>query len=95
MIFLVDGVAHNHMNFGNFLFGAAGAGLGFSLPELLSGAHWNSLTGRANGYGAQFDSSDDQFSIRKGYEHGYTNYYKETENSGKVEIGPLSPISVF
>jgi hypothetical protein len=42
-IFLVDGMAHNHYNFGNFLFGAAGHALGYSLLELMIGAHYNSL----------------------------------------------------
>ncbi|MGN8037646.1 polymorphic toxin type 44 domain-containing protein [Chitinophaga sp. 22321] len=96
MIFLVDGVAHNHMNFGNFLFGAAGAALGLSLPELLGGGHYNSLVNtKENNYSSQPDSMDDQYSIMKGFEHGYINYYKEIEYSGKVEFGPLLPISVF
>ena len=39
LIFLTGKVAHNQMNFGNFLFGAAGYSLGYSKPELLLGAH--------------------------------------------------------
>lgn len=92
MIFLVDGVAHNHMNFGNFLFGAAGGGLGLSLPELLAGGQWNSLTGTKNGYDSQFDSNDDQYSIMKGFEHAYENYYKEKTMVGTVQIGPIIPV---
>jgi hypothetical protein len=84
------------MNFGNFLYGAAGAGLGLTLPELLAGGHWNSLTNpKDNNYPSQLDSADDQYSISKGFEHGYANYYKEIEYTGKVEIGSLLPISVF
>ena len=77
MLFLVDGVAHNHMNFGNFLFGAAGRALGLTSLELRMGAHWNSLTNpSSNGYGRQFDSTDDQFSIQKGVEHANKYDYK-------------------
>ncbi len=80
MLFLVDGVAHNHMNFGNFLFGAAGKALGLTSFELRMGAHWNSLSNpSSNGYRKQFDSRDDQFSIRMGVrhanQHGYKNMY--------------------
>ena len=60
MLFLVDGVAHNHMNFGNFLFGAAGKALGLISFELRMRAHWNSLANSSsNGYRPQFDSDDD------------------------------------
>ena len=77
MLFLVDGVAHNHMNFGNFLFGAAGKALGLSLFELKMGAQWNSLTNpTSNGYRRQFDSQDDQFSIKKGVQHARLHGYK-------------------
>lgn len=77
MLFLVDGVAHNHMNFGNFLFGAAGRALGLTSLELRMGAHWNSLTNpSSNGYERQFDSRDDQFSIQKGVEHANKHDYK-------------------
>ena len=94
MIFLVDGVAHNHMNFGNFLFGAAGAAIGLSLPELLAGAQFNSVrNSKTNGYSAQFDSMDDQYSIMKGFDHGYENDYKERIRTGRVIVD--SPIPVF
>lgn len=76
-LFYIDGVAHNFFNFGNFLFGAAGAALGLKLGELLAGAHWNSLTAEdeVNGYKKQLDTSDDQFSIRKGFEHATARNY--------------------
>lgn len=87
-LFLVDGVAHNNMNFGNFLFGAAGKALGLTSVELRMGAHWNSLANpESNGYERQFDSRDDQFSIQQGVQHanrrGYENMYY------RVEVGPL------
>ncbi len=81
-IFLVDGVAHNHMNFGNFMFGAGGGTLGVSIVALKLGAHRNSRfpqdangnripagTQNANGYEPQWDSSDDQYSIECGYNY--------------------------
>ena len=88
MLFLVDGVAHNHMNFGNFLFGAAGKALGLTSFELRMGAHWNSLANPSfNGYRRQFDSRDDQFSIRMGVryakQHGYKSMYY------RVIVAPL------
>ena len=66
--------AMNHMNFGNFMFGVAGATLVTDPTVLLLGAHYNSLfpTGdrysknNSNGYPAQFDSLDDQVSISMG-----------------------------
>jgi hypothetical protein len=75
-LFLVDGVAHNHSNFGNFLFGAATKTIGFSLPEMLMGGQWNSLfNADKNGYNGQFDSLDDQSSIYWGYQHALLNAY--------------------
>jgi hypothetical protein len=78
-IFLVDGVAHNHLNFGNFMFGAGGATLGVHLGALKLGGHKNSLfpeDGQGNrlgkdlnGYDPQLDSRDDQFSIEEGYHY--------------------------
>ena len=67
MLFLVSGVAHNHMNFGNYLFGAGGHALGIGGNTLKFGAHYNSLfNSSTNGYVGQFDSFDDQFSIEQG-----------------------------
>lgn len=86
MIFLVDDVAHNQMNFGNFLFGAAGYSLGYTKPELLTGAHYNSLfNSPTNGYPSQFDSSDDQWSIQLGVGHALQQGYRDKEfKGGKV-----------
>ena len=77
-LFLVEGVAHNLFNFGNFLFGAAGEAIGLSLDELSAGAHYNSLVHpRKNGYLPQFDSKDDQYSIKMGFYYAKKNNYKE------------------
>lgn len=90
LIFLVGDVAHNQMNFGNFMFGASGQAMGFTQLELRAGAHYNSLTApETNGYERQWDSSDDQFSIKKGFQFGNSNNYDKKEF--KVEVGPLSP----
>ena len=79
MIFLVDGIAHNHMNFGNFLYGASGEAMGFNLLELRAGAHYNSkFNSTSNGYKSQWDSSDDQFSIKRGFKFAEDrNYHKK------------------
>lgn len=90
IIFVVDEVAYNHMNFGNFLFGAAGKAMRFFIGELTLGAHYNSLNlnrDGGNGYEPQLDSEDDQNSIENGYIHARDNNYEDIEY--KVEIGPL------
>ena len=72
MLFLPEGdnLVHNHMNFGNFLWGAAGYSLGFSKAFLKLAAHWNSLfNSKKNGYKPQFDSKDDQKSISNGVDY--------------------------
>ncbi|WP_046245443.1 polymorphic toxin type 44 domain-containing protein [Hymenobacter terrenus] len=75
-LFYLEGVAHNWFNFGNFLFGAAGAALGFTKAELLNGAEYNSLVNYdKNGYDPQFDSADDQFSITLGFEYATKRNY--------------------
>jgi RHS repeat-associated protein len=72
-----DGYAHNHMNFGNFLWGAAGHSLGFSETTLKLGAHFNSVfNSRTNGYGGQLDSKDDQFSIIRGVNFSKTHKFR-------------------
>lgn len=82
--------AHNHMNFGNYLFGASGQAQGFSLLELSYGAHYNSVkNSKENGYAPQLDSSDDQASIRMGYQFGQSQGYDENEY--RVFIGPTLP----
>ena len=76
-LFLVDNVAHNRFNYGNFLFGVAGNALGYSLEELQLGAHYNSLfNSEYNGYAPQLDSRDDQRSIKLGYYYGNIRNYK-------------------
>ncbi len=78
VLFLIDGVAHNHMNFGNFLFGAGGKALGLTSFELRMGAQYNSIFNPgSNNYKPQFDSTDDQFSIRMGVRHARQHHYKE------------------
>ena len=75
-IYLIDGVAHNPENFGNFLFGAAGNALGIPLIALKLGAHWNSIfNSKENGYKRQLDSKDDQFSIKCGFNHAQRYKY--------------------
>lgn len=77
-LFYLEGVAHNYFNFGNFLYGAAGAALGLKVAELTAGAHVNSLVhSDTNGYDPQLDSTDDQFSIVLGYEHAKKRNYAE------------------
>ncbi|HOJ25017.1 MAG TPA: RHS repeat-associated core domain-containing protein [Bacteroidales bacterium] len=88
MLFLVDGVAYNQMNFGNFLFGAAGKALGLTSFELQMGAHNNSVfNSSTNGYKSQLDSPDDQYSIRMGVRHANRNNY--TGMYYRVIVGPL------
>jgi len=92
-LFLVDGVAHNHFNFGNFLFGAAGKALGLTSFELRMGAQYNSLfNSGTNGYKPQLDSHDDQFSIRMGVR--YANKYNYKDLMYRVTVGPLSSPTV-
>jgi len=76
MLFIPEGdnTAHNHMNFGNFLFGAAGYSLGIPKITLKLGAHYNSLfNSGSNNYKSQLDSKDDQFSISKGVDFSMQN----------------------
>ncbi len=72
-----DNTAHNHMNFGNYLWGASGFTLGFSFGTLQAGAHVNSLLNfRSNNYSPQWDSPDDQNSIKKGAFHALQFKYR-------------------
>ena len=92
MLFLINGTAHNHMNFGNFLFGATGEAMGFSLLELKAGAHYNSLRNPdENKYDRQIDSYDDQLSIRKGFNFARRQNYDNKE--WKVTVHPLESIT--
>ncbi|MES2389178.1 MAG: hypothetical protein V4543_14340 [Bacteroidota bacterium] len=69
-----DGYVHNHMNFGNFLWGASGHSLGIDILTLRLGAHFNSLAHpTTNGYTGQFDSEDDQRSINSGVNYAARN----------------------
>ena len=100
VLFLVEGMAHNHMNFGNFLYGAGGATLGVHKGALLAGAHKNSRfpsTGDGkriphgeannNGYTPQWDSKDDQRSISVGYYHARRlSYHQMSIIAGKPRI---------
>ena len=79
VLFLPEGdyTAHNHMNFGNYLWGASGYTLGFNFATLQVGAHINSLkNSKENGYPAQWDSKDDQNSIKKGAFHALQFKYR-------------------
>jgi|CXWL01.1.fsa_nt_gi YD repeat-containing protein len=79
-----ENYAFNHMNFGNFLFGAAGESLGFTADALQLGAQKNSLAGRANGYGPQLDSSDDQLAIKLGHNYGESQGYDKISRTSKI-----------
>ena len=76
-----DYTTHNHMNFGNYLWGATGYLVGFSYAACQLGAHFNSLVnpGR-NGYESQLDSPDDQKSIKKGIFHAQSHKYRKIKN---------------
>ncbi len=80
-----DRMAHNLMNFGNYLWGATGYTMGIPTAVLLIGAHLNSLgvftklnqARDYNGYRPQFDSIDDQRSIAAGASHARNNAYRQ------------------
>ena len=63
-----DNMAHNNQNFGNFLWAMKGRSIGIPTLILRLGAHYNSYFNPhgGNGYKSQWDSSDDQRSIRAG-----------------------------
>lgn len=72
-----DNTAHNHMNFGNYLWAASGYTLGFNYATLQLAAHANSLkNAKENGYPAQWDSKDDQNSIKMGAHHASEYKYR-------------------
>lgn len=78
--------AYNHFNFGNFMFGASGEAVGYSLSVLLIGAHKNSIqNSKKNGYKSQIDSFDDQMSIARGYQFALEHNYED------ISITPNSP----
>nr|WP_255494189.1 RHS repeat-associated core domain-containing protein [Hufsiella ginkgonis] len=86
-----DGYVHNQMNFGNYLWGAAGHSLGFGETTLKLGAHYNSLKNSvSNGYPSQLDSKDDQLSISRGIN------FSRTQQLGSrtwTPTGGLSPVT--
>lgn len=72
-----DNTSHNFMNFGNYLWGATGNTVGYNYAGLQTGAHVNSMVNsRRNNYPAQWDSKDDQRSIKKGIYHAQTHSYR-------------------
>lgn len=78
-LFLPEGdyMAHNFMNFGNYLWAASGYVVGFDIGTLRIGAHLNSkMNGKRDGTSNDWDSVDDQRSIIKGYYHAYRNGYR-------------------
>jgi hypothetical protein len=84
-----DNYAHNHMNFGNFLWGAAGHSLGFSETSLKGAAHYNSLfNSSTNGYKPQWDSSDDQLSISRGVNFSKINQFRDRTWSPSTGLSP-------
>jgi RHS repeat-associated protein len=103
-IFLVGTMAHNHMNFGNFLYGAGGAALRVPLWILRLGAHRNSRfptdgdgnripkgAPNPNGYPPQWDSKDDQLSIEQGFKYARrNNFHKLNKPIGLIHV--KSPI---
>ncbi len=79
-LFLPEGghTVHNFMNFGNFLWGATGYAVGLNYAALQAGAHLNNiLNPQRNGYKRQWDSEDDQRSIRLGIFHAQQNNYRK------------------
>lgn len=72
-----DNVAHNIMNFGNYLWAVTGYTLGFEEKVLSFGANTNSVInpGR-NGYKPQLDSKDDQYSISLGVSSAKKHNYR-------------------
>ncbi|TCC99188.1 DUF6443 domain-containing protein [Pedobacter hiemivivus] len=87
-----DGYVHNQMNFGNYLWGAAGYSLGFTKMVLKTAAHYNSIANSStNGYRPQFDSADDQLSIGRGVNFSLRQLlrYRTLSSDGK-----LSPVTI-
>ncbi|SIS30052.1 RHS repeat-associated core domain-containing protein, partial [Chryseobacterium joostei] len=89
-IFLVEGLAHNQNNFGNFLFGTSGRAMQFTGAELSLGAHYNSVVNSStNGYSSQLDSSDDQLSISSGVL--FSDKYNYGDKQIQVTVGTPTP----
>lgn len=83
-LFISEGetLAHNLMNYGNYLWGATGYTCGINIILLKLGAHINSLglfdmnNRTYNNYSPQFDSQDDQRSISAGYKYAKRNKFR-------------------
>lgn len=91
-LFLPQGqnIAHNHFNFGNFLFGAAGNALGFGPITLLGGAEYNSVVNSGtNGYPGQLDSEDDQLSISSGVYYSIEHQFNNRTWSKSKGLSPI------
>jgi RHS repeat-associated protein len=77
---IVEGVAYNNADYGNFLWGQAGKQLGFSLNTLTTGAHLNNAVNSRRNNPSQpygfFDSDGDQRAIKHGHKY----------NVGKINI---------
>lgn len=71
-----DNYVHNHMNFGNFLWGAAGYSLGFNEFELRTMAHLYTIYKHR-----EFDSTDDQLSISRGVNFSKVNNYRSIKKT--------------
>lgn len=85
-----DNLAHNHYNFGNFLWGAAGSAMGFSSATLSAAAHANSvINSDTNGYSPQFDSKDDQRSIKAGTEYSSKHQFSNRTWSPSTGVSPI------
>ena len=76
-----ENIAHNSRNYGNFLWGITGYILGFPTIILRMGAYYNSYFDphKGNGYEKQWDSKDDQLSIKNGASYARTHKLKRDE----------------
>lgn len=84
-----DNLAHNHFNFGNFLWGTAGSTLGFSSATLSAAAQYNSvMNSSTNGYPGQLDSADDQKSIKAGVDYSAQHNFSSRTWSSKNGLSP-------
>ncbi|GEM53760.1 polymorphic toxin type 44 domain-containing protein [Empedobacter brevis] len=85
---LVNGIAYNDYDYGNFLWGQAGKRLGFSHPTLSAGGHLNNaINGKKDNPGLTngiYDSPEDQRAIRNGY--FYPNQPPKSMNSAKKPV---------
>ncbi len=86
-----DKLAHNHYNFGNFLWGAAGSVMGYTAGTLQAAANANSLINSdTNGYAPQSDSADDQRSIKSGVEYTIKHQFIGKTWSSSSGVSPTT-----